>query len=95
MAFLVGTSRIGCAAGRVYTWSGESASGSGLFMAWAVDFWVFSIFSFPLPSSVSIREVSSFFSHGQIATPMSEGSKFSTRPACGCYRHGSSTMVSL
>ena len=64
VAFVVGVSGIGYAAGRVYTWSGESASGSGLFMARAVDFWGFSIFSFPLPSSVSIREVSSFFSHG-------------------------------
>ena len=33
VAFLVGASGIGCAAGRVYTWSGESAFGSGLFMA--------------------------------------------------------------
>ena len=28
----------GYAAGRVYTRSGEGASGSGLFVAWAVDF---------------------------------------------------------
>ena len=50
----------GCAAGRVYTRSREGASGSGLFVAWAVDFWGSSISSFPLPSSVSIGEVSSF-----------------------------------
>ena len=44
----------GCAAGRVYTRSGKGDSGSGLFFAWAVDFWGSSISSFPLPSSVSI-----------------------------------------
>ena len=38
VAFLVGALGIGYAAGMVYTWSGESAYGSGLFMAWAVDF---------------------------------------------------------
>ena len=50
----------GCAAGRVYTRSGDGAFGSGLFVAWVVDFWGSSISSFPLPSSVSIGEVSSF-----------------------------------
>ena len=65
VAFLVGASGVGCAEGRVYTRSREGASGSVMFMAWAVDFWGFSISSFPLPFSVSIREVSSFFSHGQ------------------------------
>ena len=33
-----GSSGKGCAAGRVYTRSGEGASGNGLFVAWAVDF---------------------------------------------------------
>ena len=56
----VGSSGKGCAAGKVYTRSGESASGSGLFVAWAVNFWGSSISSFQLPSSVSIGEVSSF-----------------------------------
>ena len=46
--------------GKIYTELGEGASGSGLFVAWAVDFWGSSISSFPLPSTVSIREVSSF-----------------------------------
>ena len=50
----------GCAVGRVYTRSREGASGSRLFVAWAVDFWGSSISSFQLPSSVSIGEVSSF-----------------------------------
>ena len=56
----VGFSGKGCAAGRVYTRSGDGASGNGLFVAWAVDFWGSSISSFPLPSSASIGEVSSF-----------------------------------
>ena len=50
-----------CAAGRVYTRSGEGAFGSGLLVAWAMDFWGSSISSFPLPSLVSVGEVSSFF----------------------------------
>ena len=33
-----GSSGKGCAVGRVYTRSREGASGSGLFVAWAVDF---------------------------------------------------------
>ena len=33
VAFLVGASGVGCATGRVYTRSGEGASGNGLFMA--------------------------------------------------------------
>ena len=74
--------------GSMYTWSVSS----GHFMAWAVDFWGFSISSFPLPSSANIREVSSFFSHGQIAAPLSQDSKFSTSGYC---RQGFSTMVSI
>ena len=38
VAFLVGASGVGCAAGRIYTRLGEDASSSGLFVAWAVDF---------------------------------------------------------
>ena len=94
LALVVGASEVGCGAveGRIYTWSVEGATGSGNFMAWVVDFWGFSISSFPLPSSINIGEVSSFFSHGKTAAPMSEDSKFCTS---GCCRHGSSTMVSL
>ena len=90
VAFVVGVLGVDCVAGggKIYTWS----VGSGHFMAWAVDFWGFSISSFLLPSSVNIREVSSFFSHGQTAAPLYEDSKFSTS---GCFRQGSSTMVSV
>ena len=72
LALVVGASEVGCGAGegRIYTWS----VGSGHFMAWAVDFWGFSIYSFPLPSSANIREVYSFFSRGQTAAPLSEDS---------------------
>ena len=44
------------------------ASGSGLFVAWEVDFWGSSISSSPLPSSVSIGEVISFCCY--IAPPL-------------------------
>ena len=44
------------------------ASSNGLFVAWAVDLWGSSISSFPLPSSVSIGEVSSFCCY--IAPPL-------------------------
>ena len=62
MAFAGDVSGVGCAVGRIYTRFGsrEGTSGSGLFVAWAVDFWGSSISSFPLPSSVNIGEVSSF-----------------------------------
>ena len=38
VAFPVGASGVGCAAGRIYTRLGEDAYGSWLFVAWAVDF---------------------------------------------------------
>ena len=60
LALVVGALGFECGAGVVYTWSGEGASGSGPFVVWAVDFWGFSISSFPPPSSVNIGEVSSF-----------------------------------
>ena len=60
LAARAGFSGKGCAAYRVYTRLGEGASGSGLFVAWAVDFWDSSISSYPQPSSFSIGEVSSF-----------------------------------
>ena len=71
--------------GRIYTWSVEGAAGSELLVAWAVGFWGSSISSFPLPLSVSIEEVSSFFSHGQTAEPVSEDLKFSIIPSCSSY----------
>ena len=79
VAFPVGPPGVGCATGRVYTRSREGASCSGLFMAWAKDFWSFYISSFPLPSSVSIGEVSSFFSHGQSVAQIYEDSD---NPCC-------------
>ena len=86
LALAAGVLGVDCAAGvgRVYTWSVEGATGSGLLVAWAVGFWGSSISSFPLPSSVSIGEVSSFFSHGQTAEPVFEDSKFSISPSCSC-----------
>ena len=74
VAFLVGASGVGCAAGRIYTRLGEGASGSGLFVAWAVDFWGSSISSFPLPSSVIKERISSFFSLGKTTAHISEDS---------------------
>ena len=44
LALVVGALGFECAAGVVYTRSGEGASGSGLFVAWAVDFWGFFYF---------------------------------------------------
>ena len=57
VAFVVGVLGMGCAAGE-----GRICTGSGLFFAWAVDFWGSSISSFPLPSSViKAMTCSSFF----------------------------------
>ena len=38
VAFVLGASRVGCGAGegRIYTWSVEGATGSGLLVAWTV-----------------------------------------------------------
>ena len=97
LALAAGVLDVDCATsvGSVYTWSVEGAAGSGLLVAWAVGFWGSSIYSFPLPSSISIGEVSSFFSHGQTAEPVSEDSKCYISPSYSCCRHCSSTMVSL
>ena len=38
VAFPVGASGVGCAAGGIYTRLEEGASSSGLFVAWAMDF---------------------------------------------------------
>ena len=76
VAFLVGASGIGCACRHgIYLVRREC------FWQWAVyglgkGLLGLSISSFQLPSSVSIREVSSFFSHGQTVAPMSEGQNF-------------------
>ena len=61
MAFVVGVSSVECVAsvGRIYTWSVEGRC--------KLCFWSSSTASLPLPSSVNIGEVSSFFSHGQTA----------------------------
>ena len=44
MAFVGGVSGVGCVVVRIYTGFGEGASGSGLFVAWALDFWGFFYF---------------------------------------------------
>ena len=36
VTFLVDALGIGCPVGRVYTWSNEGATGSGLFLSWAM-----------------------------------------------------------
>ena len=106
--FMVGVLGVDCVAGvgKMYTWSVEGATGSGQLVAWAVALgfnlgigrmigsWVPSTVSYPLLSSVNNGEVASFFSHRQTAAPTKD-SKFTTRPSCGCCRHGSSTMVPL
>ena len=73
----MGASGVGCAAcvGKIYTWSVEGATGSGLFVAWAVvvgfnsvgngfetSFWGSSTIFFPLPSSVIKGRISYRFS---------------------------------
>ena len=83
VAFPVGAPGVGCAAGegRIYTCSVEGVIGNALLVAWAVAVGFNSMgngfetsslgsstASFPLPSSVSIGEVSSFFSHGPHTT---------------------------
>ena len=84
LALGAGVLGVDCAAGedRVYTWSIKGAAGNGLLVALAVGFWGSFVSSFPLPSSVSIGEVSSFFSHVQTEKLVSEDSKFSISPSC-------------
>ena len=64
---MVGASEVGCGAGegRIYSWS----VGSGHLMAWAVDFWGFSISSFPLLSSLNKGRIYSSFFHGPYTIP--------------------------
>ena len=87
--FCVGCFRVGRASGvrRIYTWSVEGATGSGLLVAWlvAVGFnsvvngfkissWGSSTISFPLPSSVLKGRISSWFSLGKTTSHISEDS---------------------
>ena len=80
---------VGCAAcvGKIYTWSVEGATSSGLFVAWvvAVGFhyvgngfetssWGSSIISFPLPSLVIKGRISSWFSLGKTTSHIYEDS---------------------
>ena len=83
MTFAIGVSGVECAAGegKLYTWSGDGAAGSGLFVAWAValgfkvfgsglriSFWVSSTVSFLVPSSVNKGRISSSLLHGPLTT---------------------------
>ena len=83
VAYGNGVLGVDCVAGegRIYTWSVEGAIGNGLLVALAVAVGFISmgngfetsslgssIASFPLPSPISIGEVSSFFSHGPHTT---------------------------
>ena len=89
LTFLVGASGVGWAAcvGKIYTWSVEGATGSGLFVAWAVavgfnyvgngfetSSWGYSTISFPLPSSVIKGRISSWFSLGKKTSHIYEDS---------------------
>ena len=79
MTLAVGVSCVSCAAslGRMCTWSGKGAAGSGLLVAWAMalgsnfvgsglrlGFWGSSTASFPLVSSVNKEMISSSLLHG-------------------------------
>ena len=89
LTFLVGASGVGCAAcvGKMYTWSVEGATGSGLLVAWAVavgfnyvengfetSSWGSSTISSPLPSLVIKGRISSWFSLGKTTSHISEDS---------------------
>ena len=64
----------GAGQGRIYTWSSEGATGSGLFWGWSVDFLGSSPGSIPLPSSVIKALICSSFFQGQKLTPDSGAS---------------------
>ena len=88
VAFGDGVSGVSVAGvGRIYTWSVEGATGSGLLVAWAVavgfnyvgngfktSSWGSSTISFPLPSSAIKGRISSFFSLGKTTAHISEDS---------------------
>ena len=87
VAFVLGASGVGCASdvGRIYTWSMEGATGSGLLVAWEVTVgfnsvvngfeissWGSSTIYFPLPSSVLKGRISSWFPLGKTTTHIFE-----------------------
>ena len=89
LTLALGASGVGCASGvgRIYTWSVEGATGSGLLVAWAVEVgfnyvgngfetssWGSSTISFPLPSSVIKGKISSWFSLGKTTSHIYEDS---------------------
>ena len=95
---MVGASLVGCGAGggRIYTWSVEGATGSGHLVSWAVAVGFNSMgngfetsslgsstASFPLPSSVNIGEVSSFFFYGPHTTHNCGASYISSGASAG------------
>ena len=69
VAFMVGASGVEYATGvgKMYTWSVEGATGSGLLVGngFKTSSWGSSTVSFPLPSSVIKGRISSFFSLGK------------------------------
>ena len=89
LALALGASGVGRASsvGKIYTWSVEGATGSGLLVAWAVavrfnsvgngfetSSWGSSTISFPLPSSVIKGKISSLFSIGKTTSHISKDS---------------------
>ena len=62
--------------GKMYTWSVEGATGSGLLVGngFKTSSWGSSTISFPLPSSVTKGRISSFFSLGKTTSHISEDS---------------------
>ena len=90
VAFMVGASGVG----KMYTWSVEGATGSGLLVGngFKTSSWGFSTVSFPLPSSIIKGRISSFFSLGKTIAHIYEDSdnpsdnsiKSSISPWCGC-----------
>ena len=64
----------GAGEGRIYTWSSEGTTGSGLFWGWSVDFLGSSPGSFPLLSSLIKGRICSSFFQGQKVTPDSGAS---------------------
>ena len=65
VAFMVGTSGVGCAAGRIYTGSGL---GKGRCKLWSCS----STAPSPQSSLLNKGRISSFFSHGKTATQIYE-----------------------
>ena len=89
LALALGALGVGRASGvgRIYTWSVEGVTGSGLLVAWAVvvgfnsvgngfetSSWSSSNISCPLPSSVIKERISSWFSLGKTTSHIYEDS---------------------